>query len=397
MNLLTYYINSFKGFRAEVWWLSLVVLINRAGTMVIPFLSLYLTEDLQLSLSDVGWIMVAFGSGSVIGAWLGGRLCDNIGFYKVMMWSLILSGIMFVLLQHTKTMGSFSVGIFLLMIISDSFRPAAYVAINAYSKPENRTRAVTLLRLAINLGFSMGPAVGGLIIAGIGYSGLFWVDGITCISAGFLVLLLLDHKDASEQKKKEEQSAQLSPYKDWTYLLFIFIVFLIAFAFMQLFSTIPLYYRNVHFLSEKQIGLLMALNGALIFILEMPFIKYLEQSKLSSFKILIYSTFLIAMSYFCLNLFSWSGILIIGILFITFGEMFNFPFLNKFALDRAQNGKSGAYMALFTMAFSASNIFSHKTGMFLIDKYGYEFTWYIMTAVLLLAMALLQVLKKRTN
>ncbi len=397
MKLFAYYINSFKGFRTEVWWLALVVLINRAGTMVIPFLSLYLTEDLHLTLDNVGWIMVAFGSGAVIGSWIGGRLCDNIGFYKVMIWSLILSGILFVALQYTKSMLSFGIGIFVIMIVSDSFRPAAYVAINAYSKPENRTRAVTLIRLAINLGFSMGPAVGGLIISTIGYGGLFWVDGLTCISAGLLILLLLYNRQAVEQYKNEDKKLQQSPYNDGHYLLFILIVFIIAFAFLQLFSTIPLYYRNVHHLSESQIGLLLALNGALIFIMEMPFIKYLEQSKYSIYKILIYSTLLIALSFLSLNLFSWTGIIVIGMLFITYGEMFNFPFLNRFALDRAQRGKSGAYMALFTMSFSAANIFSHKIGLYFIEKYGYEFTWYFMTGDLILAMILLLILKRKTK
>jgi len=394
MNLITYYINSFKGFRTEIWWLSLVVLINRAGTMVVPFLSLYLTEDLHLSLQNVGWIMVAFGSGSVIGAWIGGRLCDKVGFYRVMFWSLTLSGVMFVLLQYTHTMLGFGVGIFLLMIVSDSFRPAAYVAINAYSKPENRTRAVTLIRLSINLGFSMGPAVGGLIISTMGYGGLFWIDGVTCILAGFLILLLLDNRQAAEQQKMEEGTSRLSPYKDGHYLLFVFIVFLIAFAFMQYFSTVPLFYKNVHGLSERQIGLLLAMNGGLIFLMEMPIIKYLEQSKISTYKILIYSTLLLVISFVSLNLFAWSGILIVGMLFMTYGELFNFPFLNRFALDRAQRGRSGAYMALFTMAFSASNIFSHKSGMYFIEHFGYEFTWFVMSGILALAMVLLVVLKR---
>lgn len=395
MNFFTFYINSFKGFRTEVWWLALIVFINRAGTMVVPFLSLYLTEDLKLSLENVGWIMVAFGSGGVTGAWLGGRLCDRIGFYKVMFFSLVLSGVMFVFLQFTHTMLAFGIGIFFLMIVSATFRPAAYVAINTYSLPENRTRAVTLIRLAINLGFSMGPAAGGLIISSIGYGGLFWADGITCIIAGLLILFLLSHKQANEQQKKTTPETTHSPYHDKLYLLFILIVFLIAFPFLQLFSTVPLFYRNVHLLSEKQIGLLLGMNGVLIFITEMPIIKYLEQTKISIYKILMFSTSLIIMSFLVLNLFAWSGILIIGMIFITYGELLNFPFLNRFALDRSQRGKSGAYMALFTMAFSAANIFSHKTGMYLIDHVGYTITWYIMIAVLLIALFLIVVLKRK--
>jgi len=73
-NLFNNYINTFKGLSREVWWLALITLINRAGTMVIPFLSLYLKEDLQFTLPNIGWLMSVYGLGSVGGAWLGGKL-----------------------------------------------------------------------------------------------------------------------------------------------------------------------------------------------------------------------------------------------------------------------------------------------------------------------------------
>ena len=190
------YINTFKGLSKEVWWLSLITLINRAGTMVIPFLSLYLTKSLHFSLSDVGWIMSFFGIGSLVGTWLGGKLTDKIGYYKVMLFSLFFTGVFFVLLQFAVTFNEFCLGIFIVMLVADAFRPAMFVALNAYSKPENKTRSVTLIRLAINLGFSAGPAIGGIIIVSIGYQGLFWVDGITCALAAVLLLQVLHPKKA---------------------------------------------------------------------------------------------------------------------------------------------------------------------------------------------------------
>ena len=89
------YFNNFKGFSREIWILALITFINRAGTMVLPFLSKYLKEDLHFSYSQVGWIMVSFGLGSMLGSWLGGKLSDKIGFYKIMIFSLLTSGIGF--------------------------------------------------------------------------------------------------------------------------------------------------------------------------------------------------------------------------------------------------------------------------------------------------------------
>jgi predicted MFS family arabinose efflux permease len=76
---ITSYHNSFKGLSIEIWWLSLITFINRAGTMVLPFLSLYLTKDLDMTLAQVGLIMSSFGVGSLLGSWLGGKLTDKFG------------------------------------------------------------------------------------------------------------------------------------------------------------------------------------------------------------------------------------------------------------------------------------------------------------------------------
>ena len=182
-NALRKYLSNFKGFSREIWILTLVTFINRAGTMVLPFLSKYLKEDLHFSYSQVGWIMVCFGAGSMIGSWLGGKLSDKIGFYRIMIFSLLTTGLALFVMQYITTFVGLCVAMFLLMAIADMFRPAMFVSLNVYAKPENRTRALTLVRLAINLGFAAGPALGGLIIMNIGYKGLFWVDGATCIIA----------------------------------------------------------------------------------------------------------------------------------------------------------------------------------------------------------------------
>ena len=388
------YTGSFKGLRKEVWWLAAVTLVNRAGTMVFPFLSLYMTADLGFTLKHVGWVLTAFGMGSVAGAWLGGKLSDKLGFYPIIFWSLTLSGIMLFVVQYIHSFNALFIAVFLTLTVSDMHRPAVYVAINTYSKPENRTRSVTLIRLAINLGFSLGPAVGGFIITIMGYGGLFWVDGITCIGAALFFIMLLGKKESQKDYKTTKKKNNVSPYRDLPYLLFILIVVLIGFSFLQYFSTIPLYYRDIHSLSEDKIGLLMAMNGLLIFLMEMPIIKHYDRPAYSIYKILFISTIMIACSFFIMNTTSWTGILVIGMLLMTFGEMLNFPFLNRFALDRSQKGKPGEYMALFTMSFSVSHIFGHNAGMQLVDKFGFNITWYIMTVILFIAAVLVFFLKR---
>jgi len=392
--LYTSYINSFRGLSIEVWWLALVTLINRAGTMVIPFLSLYLTQDRGFTLENVGVIMSCFGLGSLFGSWLGGKLTDIFGYYKVMFISLLLTGLMFIWVQHLESYVAFCFGIFILMVIADAFRPATFVALSAYSKQENKTRSVTLIRLAINLGFSAGPAIGGVIIASIGYFGLFWVDGITCILAGILLLFVLNPKKAKEMDTLKN-TAPSSAYKDTSYLLFIGAMVLFGFIFVQYFSTVPLFYSSERALSEFQIGLLLAMNGFLIFAFEMPLIKYLESRPFSKVTQIIIGLVLTAFSFFFLTFGSWIGLLVIGMVFMTVGEMIAFPFSNAFAMDRSRRGKQGEYMALYSISFSISHIFAHNSGMLSIANLGFKTTWYGAMVIGVLGILLLMALRMR--
>ncbi|WP_073355442.1 MDR family MFS transporter [Flavobacterium xanthum] len=383
------YINNFKGFTREIWILTLITFINRAGTMVLPFLSKYLKEDLSFSYAQVGWIMVAFGFGSMLGSWLGGKLSDKIGFYKIMVFSLFTSGILLFLVQYIRTFWGLCIGMFVIMTVADMFRPAMFVSLATYAKPENRTRALTLVRLAVNLGFTAGPALGGLIIMNLGYSGLFWVDGSSCIISIliFTVLVKERKKPADLDSANSETEIPASVFKDKIFWIFLFVCFITAMLFFQLFTTLPLYHNEKFGLTEFQSGLLLSLNGLLIFFLEMPIVSFSQRKGIDTLKIILWGSFLMSVSFYVLMINMWAGILIVSIIFITFGEMFIFPFSNSFALSRAPKGHEGRYMALFTMSFSLAHIASSKTGLEIIATFGYQANWFVMGTLGILSVA----------
>ena len=374
------YIDNFKGFSREIWILTFITFINRAGTMVLPFLSKYLKEDLRFSYSEVGWIMVSFGVGSMVGSWLGGKLSDKIGFYKIMIFSLFTSGLMFFGLQYITSFSGLCVAMFLIMVVADMFRPAMFVSLGAYAKPENRTRALTLVRLAINLGFAAGPALGGLIIMTIGYKGLFWADGATCIIAILIFWIKVKEKKKSKFIDKHDPDNILtnSVFKDKPFWVFLGTCVITGILFFQLFTTIPLYHKEQFNLTELQTGLLLTMNGVLVFFLEMPIVSYIERKKINKMKAISIGCLAMAISLFLMLINVWAGILIIMMVFMTFAEMLAFPFSNSFAMSRAPKGHEGRYMAIFTMSFSMAHILSAKIGMEIIEYYGYQANWFFM-------------------
>ena len=268
------------------------------------------------------------------------------------MASLFLGGIGFIVFQFISGYLLTCIGMFLLIFIADSYRPAVFVAIDVYSKPENKTRSIALLRLAINLGFSIGPLLGGLIIAHINYGSLFWIDGVTCMIAGIALFILLKPKAVSKDTPKSSDIVEgRSPYRNPYYLLLFVIMVLSSITFVQYFSVMPLYWEADYLLTPDLIGWLMFTNGAIIVIFEMPLVALLEKIKISKTMAVFWGGAFLGISFLVVNLTTGIWILVAGMVLMTIGEMIASPFASALALEMAPKGRKGSYMALFSMSF----------------------------------------------
>ncbi len=392
------YRNAFGGLSKDIWLLALVTFINRSGTMVIPFMTVYLTGQLHFTLPQTGWVMFCFGVGSVLGNLLGGKLTDKFGYYWVQFGSLVLSGLMFISLQWVHTLPGMCVAVFVLSIVADAFRPANHASIAVYSKPQNRTRSYSLVRLAINLGFSIGPAIGGVVAGVLGFKWLFLMDGITCISAGVVLLIFLVQKKEPEESTDAATTVPTaaSAYRDHTFLIFMALTTLAGIVFMQMFSTIPVYCKEHFQMTETQIGLLLAANGLVISLIEMPFVYTLETKGAHRLKIVAWGTLLFGLSYLMLNVASnWVGTVIIYAIVITFGEIMIMPFSNVFAIERSKPSNRGQYMALYSSSWSVAHIIAPVLGMQVAAHWGWMTLWYMMAGFCILAFVGYRLLEKK--
>ncbi len=353
--------------------------------MVIPFMTIYCTQKLHFSLGQAGMVMAMFGTGSIAGAFLGGRITDKFGFYPVQIIALLSGGSIFLVVGQLQTFLGLCIGVFILSICNESFRPANSTAIAYYSKPENRVRSYSLNRLAINLGFATGGAVGGFI-ASVDYHLLFWVDGITNIIAALLMLKLIPrvkyHKDVSETGLRGS-----SPYKDLTYLFFIFLMILFATCFLQLFGVMPVFYKTQWQISERLIGALMAMNGLIIAMFEMVVVHNME-GKRSPLVYTRIGALLFALGFASINILPASFLsACIAMLLITGGEIFSMPFLNSYWLSRTQAANRGSYAALYTIAWSTAQIIAPTFGAQVAQHAGFHILWWVISG-----MSLLQIL-----
>ena len=399
-NYLNAYFDNFRGFSREVWVLTLITFINRAGAMVMLFLTKYLHENLFFSLNQIGWMFVCVGFGALFGNWIGGRLTDRIGFYTVMLASLFLTGFGIIFLIFLYDFVEICIGLFLVTAFADIYKPAMYVAVSNFTINENRTRALTLIRLAVNLGIVSGPIIAGIVIQKDNYDMLFWIDGLTCIIAISIFMLLIDESKTYQarriiyKKQKKNKAANKDLKFDSNYVIFLFASFLTAFLFFQLFTTIPQYNSDKLKLDELQIGMLLALNGLLIFLFEMPLIGFLEKKTFQATKIILIGSVFMTSGFFFLLLLKSVFVLIVSIFLITLGQILLFSFSNTFAFTRAVRGKEGKYMALYAMSFSAAQILSPKIGLSVIENFNYFSNWLLMGVIGLVGVMLYYKLDK---
>jgi len=371
------YRNAYGGLSQESWMLALVILINRSGSMVLPFLSIYLTASMGYGVKESGYIISMYGVGSVAGGLLGGWATDRIGHFKVQSLSLVFSGMIFIVIAFLKDYYLLMGGVFLVSMIAESLRPANASSIAYYAKPENLTRAFSLNRMAVNLGFSIGPSLGGFL-AYYSFKFLFLADGFTCMVAGLVFFLYFRNRKGRSPATREERKAAPAvkgPFSDPLYLGFILLSCLYASMFFQLFMTLPLYYRDVYELSERGIGGMLTLNGAIVFLVEMVLV-YAIGNRYKSAHLISFGTLLIGIAFIMLNLFNGFSILILSMFVLSMSEILAMPYMATIAVERSVESNRGAYMGLYTVSYSAAFILAPLVGTYLIEHYGYETLWY---------------------
>ena len=393
------YLNSYKGLSTPAWMLALVMLVNRSGAMVIPFLGVYMTNHLHFTLRETGTVLTFFGVGAVCGSFIGGWLTDKVGHFKVQLISLILTIPMFVILPQITQVVSMIVGVFMLSIIAETFRPANSVSIAYYAKPDNVVRSFSLNRMALNLGFSIGPALGGFLAA-VSYSFLFYGNAIAAFLSATVFFLYFRNRKGNEAKKEAVENPealllpQLSPYKDFYFLLFSILCAVFAICFFQLLNTLPLYYRTIYKLREEEIGVIMAYSGFVVFSLEMLLV-HLAEKRFSSRTIMVVGSLIGGLSFLILNLATGIPVLYISITIISIAEILVMPFMATVTLKRSSYAKRGAYMAINSLSFSVALIFSPLIGTRIADAFGFDTLWWATAGTLVVVAAGFLLVMKR--
>jgi predicted MFS family arabinose efflux permease len=377
------YRDSFTGLSREIWLLSFVMLINRASTMVVPFMSMYITQSMHRSLTDAGLIITLFGVGSVLGSASGGYFIDKLGFRPVQIFTSLVGGILFMVFGHINHFPTLCAMTVVLSFVAEAFRPANFAAIATYSTPEKLTRSYSLNRLATNIGWGLGISIAG-VLAAINYHLLFWVEGGTYILVSILITLLLPK--ARQQKKAitnpDDSIKSSSPWRDPFLLRFIICSIIYITCFMLMFRLVPVYWKEVLKIPEWMIGLFLGLNGLIIAAFEMVMVRRWE-NKRPNMHYIILGALATACGYLFLIT---PGIppLIIAtgtVILISTGEMLAFPFINTVIMSRANEKNRGKYAASYALSWSVAQISGPGGGALIAQRWGFTALWLLLVVL----------------
>lgn len=366
------YRDGFTGVSGELWLLAIAALINRSGTMVLPFITLYLTVERGFTTEAAGRVVGLYGVGAVMGAYLGGWLSDRIGAVRAQQASLVSGGAALLVFGRLEDRVQITVAVLFVSLLIEAFRPAVMTSCAERAKPGQKAKAFALLRLTSNLGISIGPAVGG-VLAVYSYQWLFIADAVTCWLAAAFLMLVPSVKRARPMPGETVDGRRRPPWRDGPFVVLILLTVALASVLFQFFSTLPVYLHERMGFRETAVGLLLFLNGSLIVLFEMVLIHVVARR--DPIRISALGAFLLCLGYGLTAYGATMWFMALTVVVWTFGEMLALPVLNAVVAERASEGYEGQYMGLYAMAFSVAFIVAPLAGTTVYDRFGPAVLW----------------------
>jgi len=368
--------SNLAGLPRDSWLLALATLVNRAGTMVIPFLALHFTRNLGFSAGQAGAALAVYGVVSLLTSPFAGRLADRVGSQRILTLSLLLGGAGFWALPLLRTLPQVLVGMAVLSAVSEAMRPATLALVGDLAPPELQRQAFALNRLAINLGMSVGPALGG-VLAAHSFQMLFWVDGGTTLAAALVLLAFPLRVQSVEAHAGPRPSLGAIADRRLRYVTLCLLPVLLVF--FQHEGAMPVWMVDQLGLSTRSYGLLFTLNTLLIVFLEVRLNS--ATAHWSPARALSVGSALCTLGFGALAFLSSYWGIVATVVVWTFGEMILFPSTAAYVSELAPPARRGEYMGFYSMTFGIGFTIGPWAGLSVLEAAGARALWLACLAV----------------
>jgi MFS family permease len=360
-----------RGLPRAVWLVSLTTLVNRLGTMALPFLVLYLTEGRRWSEAEAATAMMVYGLGCLVAAPFAGRLADRLGHARVLRSSLWLSGIALLALPFASARWMLFPLIFAWAAFTQAFWPSAMALITTFVAPEQRKAAFALHRAAVNLGMAVGPATGGFI-AHHSFRWVFWTDGLTTLASALLLALLLGRVDRAPTPAAEH-AASASPWRDGRLLGLLLSLVPALLVLFQIEGAFPLWVARDLGHGKPFFGRLFTVNTAIIVFAEVGL--NVAMARWPHGRQMALGALAYAVGFGLTGLALTKGLLVAAVAVWTFGEMVLLPAASDAVASLAPQERRGEYMGLYALTFAVALAFGPWLGVKVYSLMGPAWVW----------------------
>ena len=383
----------------QFWILVLGTFIDRlGGALMFPFFTLYITRKFDVGMTEVGVLFGLFSIASVVGSIFGGALADRLGRKGMLIIGLIASALTSLLMGVVNSIEIFFVSALFVGLFANAGGPAQQAMVADLLPEEKRAQGFGILRIVVNLAVTIGPAIGGLLAAK-SYLFLFICDAVaSLITAGIVFLAIQETKPALPEGEPEQTMVQtLGGYRDAlrdvTFVLFIGACILMTLVYMQMNTTLAVYLRDVHGISEQGFGYILSLNAAIVVLFQFATTRRIR--KYSPLVMMAVGTLLYAIGFGMYGFVSAYVFFLVAMVIITIGEMIVAPTSQALVARLAPEDMRGRYMAIFGFSWVIPSTTGPLLAGLIMDNADPRWVWYAAGLVGLLAAAGFALLQRR--
>jgi MFS family permease len=385
----------------QFWVLVVGMFVDTLGrTILNPFLMLYVTKRFDVGMTEVGVLYGLMSVANTLGNTLGGALADRLGRKGMMILGLVISGLSSLAMGLVGTFELFfAVVVFVGLFASIGF-PAQQAMVADLLPEEKRSGGFGIFRVVANMAWILGPVIGGLL-AIRSYMPLFVCDAVfSSITAGIVLLAVRETRPAPREGEPEQTMAQTfagyrDVLRDGTFVLFIGACILMTIVYLQLYSTLGVYLRDTHGLSEQAYGYLMSMNATAVVLLQIPIARRVARYR--PMMMMALGTLLYAIGFGMYGLFSSYAPFAVAMFIITVGEMIVMPTAQALVARIAPEDMRGRYMAVFGFSWLIPQATGPLLAGLIMDNADPRWVWHAAGLVGLVATAAFTLLNRRVN
>jgi MFS family permease len=368
---------------APVRLLVVGTLINKLGSFIVPYLSLVLNREFHMSAAAAGGLITAYAVGSLISILAGGFLTDFLGRRTTLLVSLFGSGVLAMAMGLAPGAKAFVPLLLVFGFVAELYRPASHAIISDLLPSEDRATGFAALRVAINLGFAVGMAIGGLLVDW-SWRVLFTADGVTTILFGATVFFFIRETRPTtapaEGTAVAEVGGSTGPWRDGVYaqLMLSSVAFsLVVFCFLTI---LPLTVTLWAGYPAAVYGAIVGFNGLVIAAFEISVIAWLQRFR--RLRVAALGIVLSAVGFALTGAIPHWAWFLLTVTLWTGGEILTLPQQMSFIADWAPPDARGRYMALYSATWSVGFALNPILLMPLHARVGERVFWPLLLLVL---------------